>query len=127
MPAPLSIQSRDHYMAKRTKGLSQEAAAAAAGISLRTAQRIDQGEHQPERGKRRQWRTRQDPLAEVWEEELLPMLETAPALEPQTLLLHLEEHHPEKDWESHKRTLQRRVEQWKSLNGPAKGCISLWR
>lgn len=125
MPAPLSIQSRDHYMAKRTKGLSQEAAAAAAGISLRTAQRIDQGEHQPERGKRRQWRTRQDPLAEVWEEELLPMLETAPALEPQTLLLHLEEHHPEKDWESHKRTLQRRVEQWKSLNGPAKEVIFL--
>ncbi|MFN9959773.1 MAG: IS21 family transposase, partial [bacterium] len=68
---------------------------------------------------------RQDPLAEVWEEELLPMLETAPALEPQTVRLHLEEHHPEKDWDRHKRTLQRRVEQWKSLNGPAKEVIFL--
>jgi hypothetical protein len=39
MPAPLPIQVCDHYMVKRAKGLSQEAAAAAAGISIRTAQK----------------------------------------------------------------------------------------
>ena len=125
MPAPLPFQVRDHYMAKRAKGLSQEAAAAAAGISMRTAQRIDQGDHQRERGKPRRWRTRVDPLEAVWTSELLPLLEQAPQLEPQTLLLHLEQHHPGKDWLIHKRTLQRRVEQWKSLHGPAKEVIFL--
>ncbi len=53
------------------------------------------------------------------------MLEQAPELEPQTLLLHLEEKHPEQDWLSRKRTLQRRVGEWKTLNGPAKGVIFL--
>ncbi|MFZ9545383.1 MAG: hypothetical protein ACO27O_12345, partial [Hylemonella sp.] len=34
----------------------------------------------------RHWRTRADPLAEVWNSVLLPMLERSPQLEPQTLL-----------------------------------------
>ena len=125
MPAAVPIKVCNHYMAKRASGLSQEAAAAASGISMRTAQRIDQGQHQPERGKKRGWRTRLDPLEGVWEEELVPMLEQAPELEPQTLLLHLEEKHPEQDWLSRKRTLQRRVGEWKTLNGPAKEVIFL--
>jgi transcriptional regulator with XRE-family HTH domain len=125
MPAPLPIKVRNHYMAKRARGLSQEAAAAAADISMRTAQRIDSGFHQPELGKVRHWRTRPDPLADVWDSELLPLLERAPELEPQTLLLHLEEQQPEQDWLSHKRTLQRRVEKWKALHGPEKEVIFL--
>ena len=79
-------------MAKRAGGLSQQLAADAVGISVRSAQRIDRGElqphSQPHRG--RHWRTRADPLAEVWQSVLVPMLEQAPQLEPQTLLLHLE-------------------------------------
>jgi len=57
---------------------------------VRSAQRIDRGEpqasaqQQQQRG--RNWRTRADPLAEVWDSVLLPMLEKAPQLEPQTLL-----------------------------------------
>jgi len=112
-------------MAKRARGLSQAAAAAAADISTRTAQRIERGEHQLERGKTRHWRTRKDPLADVWESVLVPMLEKAPALEPRTLLLHLEETRPEEDWQRRERTLQRRVEQWKALQGPEKEVIFL--
>jgi hypothetical protein len=122
MPAPLSLRIKERYMAKRADGLSQQVAADAVGISVRSAQRIDRGELQPEGQQQRRgrhWRTRADPLAEVWDSVLVPMLEKAPQLEPQTLLLHLERTFPGQEWYRRKRTLQRRVEQWRALHGPA--------
>jgi hypothetical protein len=115
-------------MSRRAEGLSQQVAADAVGISVRSAQRIDRGELQPEgqqlqRG--RHWRTRADPLAEVWDSVLVPMLEKAPQLEPQTLLLHLERIFPGQEWYRRKRTLQRRVEQWRALHGPAQEVMFL--
>ena len=126
MPAPLSLRIKERYMAKRASGLSQQVAADAVGISLRSGQRIDRGElqastQQQQRG--RHWRTRPDPLAEVWDSVLVPMLQKAPQLEPQTLLLHLEQVFPDQEWYRRKRTLQRRVEQWKALHGPALGVM----
>jgi hypothetical protein len=53
------------------------------------------------------------------------MLERAPQLEPQTLLLHLEQSYPAQEWYRRKRTLQRRVEQWKALHGPAQEVMFL--
>jgi len=128
MPAPLSLRIKERYMAKRASGLSQQLAADAVGISVRSAQRIDRGElqasaHQQQRG--RHWRTRADPLAEVWDSVLVPMLERSPQLEPQTLLLHLERTLPDQEWYRRKRTLQRRVEQWKALHGPAQEVMFL--
>lgn len=122
MPAPLSLRIKERYMARRAKGLSQQLAADAVGISVRSAQRIDRGELQPEEQQQRQgrhWRTRADPLAEVWDSILVPMLERAPQLEPQTLLLHLERTFPGQEWYRRKRTLQRRIEQWRALHGLA--------
>ncbi len=128
MPAPLSLRIKEQYMAKRASGLSQQIAADALGISVRSAQRIDRGElqaqaQQQQRG--RHWRTRADPLAEVWDNVLVPMLEKAPQLEPQTLLLHLEQVFPAQEWYRRKRTLQRRVEQWRALYGPAQDVMFL--
>lgn len=114
-------------MAKRAGGLSQQVAADAVGISVRSAQRIDRGELQLEgqQQRGRHWRTRADPLAEVWSSVLVPMLEKAPQLEPQTLLLHLEQTFPGQEWYRRKRTLQRRVEQWRALHGPAQEVMFL--
>jgi hypothetical protein len=127
MPAPLSLRIKERYMAKRAAGLSQQIAADAVGISVRSAQRIDRGEHQPENQQlqRRHWRTRADPLADVWDSVLVPMLEKAPQLEPQTLLLYLEQIRPGQEWYRRKRTLQRRVEQWRALHGPAREVMFL--
>ena len=129
MPAPLSLRIKERYMAKRASGISQQVAADAVGISVRSAQRIDRGELQASRQQQRQrgrnWRTRADPLAEVWDSVLVPMLQKAPQLEPQTLLLHLEQTFPDQEWYRRKRTLQRRVEQWKALHGPALGVMFL--
>jgi hypothetical protein len=128
MPAPLSLRIKERYMAKRAEGLSQQIAADAVGISVRSAQRIDRGELQPQGQQQRwgrHWRTRADPLADVWESVLVPMLEKAPLLEPQTLLLHLEQIRPGEEWYRRKRTLQRRVEQWRALHGPAREVMFL--
>jgi hypothetical protein len=128
MPAPLSLRIKERYMARRASGVSQQVAADAVGISVRSAQRIDRGELQPERqqqGRGRHWRTRADPLADVWDSVLVPMLEKAPQLEPQTLLLHLERTFPGQEWFRRKRTLQRRVEQWRALHGPAREVMFL--
>ncbi len=63
MPAPLSLRIKERYMARRAEGLSQQVAADAVGISVRSAQRIDRGELQPEgqhQQRARHWRTRTD-------------------------------------------------------------------
>jgi hypothetical protein len=127
MPAPLSLRIKERYMAKRAEGLSHQIAADAVRISVCSAQRIDRGELQPQgqQQRGRQWRSRADPLVDVWESVLVPMLEKAPQLEPQTLLLHLEQSFPGQEWFRRKRTLQRRVEQWRALHGPAQEVMFL--
>ena len=80
MPAPLTSHQRNLFMAKRRGGSSQEAAAAAAGISVRSARRIESNQLQPQANQPR-GRTRADPLAGVWQEVLVPLLQRAPAFE----------------------------------------------
>ena len=106
------------YMKARDQGASQTKAAALVNISERSAQRIESGSHQPKRGKPRDWRTRSDPLEEVWISELEPMLRDDPRLKPTTLFEYLQEHHPGK-YPQVLRTLQRRVHEWKALHGPS--------
>jgi transposase InsO family protein len=109
-------------MRSRQKGLSQETAAAKAGISVRSGRRIDTGEHSST-SKPRQWRTRSDPLNAVWDSELVPLLEREPSLTGLTLLEYLDDHHPGDYQSSLLRTLQRRVKHWKALYGPAQDVI----
>lgn len=105
-------------MKGREAGLSQPTAAEIAGFSERSGRRIESGEHQPQYGKERTWRTRSDPFAEVWERELRPKLEREPQLEPTTLHEDLLERYPGQ-FEGTLRTLQRRVEDWKAQHGEA--------
>jgi len=60
---------------KRLDGKTQEAAAAAAGMSVRTAREWERGPLPSEAKAGRPWRTRPDPFEEVWESELVPLLE----------------------------------------------------
>ena len=70
--------------------LSQVASAAKAGISERSARRIEQREALPSQREERAWRTREDPLAPVWDSEIVPLLETDGALNAVTLLEELQ-------------------------------------
>lgn len=107
-------------MKAREDGCTQETAAAKSGMSVRSGRRIEKGEHQAKRGRPHDWRTRIDPLLDVWESELVPMLERQPQLQALTLLEHLQQKHPGQYGRSVLRTLQRRVQQWRATAGPAK-------
>lgn len=103
-------------MNARNAGSTQTEAAAIAEFSERSAQRIESGTHQPHRGREHNWRTRSDPLEEVWASELEPMLRQEPRLKPMTLFEYLQEHYPGQ-YPQVLRTLQRRVNEWKGLYG----------
>ena len=99
----------------------QELAAAKAGMSARAARRIERrGSTLPSQDPRRYWRSRPDPFAEVWEAEIVPLLKNAPQLMAITLLRKLQEAHPECFPDGVLRTLQRRMRQWRALEGPPK-------
>jgi transposase InsO family protein len=107
------------YMKQRHQGDTQPQASAKAGISERSGRRIDAGQlGQPKQP--RHWRTRKDPFADVWEREVIPLLERSPTLTPITLFEELQERHPGRFGNHHKRTFQRRVKAWKALHGPDK-------
>lgn len=87
---------------------NQAAAAAKAGISERSARRIDKHELQP-KAEERSWRTRSDPLAEVWEGIVVPMLQRDNEITPVGIFDHLCEFHSELFTASSRRTLERRI------------------
>jgi hypothetical protein len=110
----------DHQVLKykdHRKTLSQTAAAAKAAISERSARRIERADHLPSQRPPRQWRSREDPLAEVWDAEVVPLLQADPALNAVTLLEELQRRHPGQYAPSVLRTLQRRMRQWRALHG----------
>lgn len=110
----------DHQVLKykgQRRTHTQAGAAAKAGISERSARRIETFESLPSQRPPRQWRTRQDPLAEVWEAEILPLLQTSPQLGAVTLLEELERRHPGDYGPGALRTLQRRLRHWRAIDG----------
>ena len=105
------------YKQHRLK-LSQVAAAAKAGLSERSAQRIEHSEALPSQRESRAWRTRIDPLTAVWGSEVVPLLESDGALNAVTLLEELQRRYPGDYDTTVLRTLQRRVRQWRAVYGP---------
>jgi len=104
------------YMSSRQQGHTQTAAAAKAAISERSGRSIESG-RRSKSPSARNWRTRANPFAEVWEEELVPLLQQSPGLQAITLLEHLQEKHPDTYSDKQLRTLQRHVKQWKAIHG----------
>lgn len=99
------------------RDFTQEAAASKVGISVRSARRLEGLTVMPSQRGPRTWRTRQDPLAAVWEAELVPLLRSAPGLTAVTLLEELNRRHPDCFDDRVLRTLQRRVRTWRALEG----------
>ena len=116
----VNLQQVKLYMSSRNQGRTQAQASAKAGISERTGQRIESGRIGVLEPKERHWRTRKDPFAEVWDSEIVPLLEEQPALDPTTLFEDLQDRHPGQFGNGKKRTFQRRVKAWKALHGPDK-------
>jgi hypothetical protein len=103
------------------KHQTQELAAAKAGMSVRSARRVEEEDVTlPSQRPRRYWRSRRDPFAGVWETEVVPLLKNAPRLMAITILRKLQENHLEDFPDGVIRTLQRRIRHWRALEGPPK-------
>jgi hypothetical protein len=101
-------------------GKTQAVAAAAAGMSPRTAREWDTGPLPSATILTRDWRTRPDPFAEVWATEIEPLLQrdTKGVLEAKFVVGTLVEKWPDRFQPGHVRTLQRRFRDWRALHGP---------
>ena len=106
------LQVNKYKKLRRTH--SQEAAAAKTGIRVSSARRLESRQALPSQRPPRNWRTRRDPLGGIWNAEVLPMLEAAPALMAVTVLEELQRRHPDRFDGSVLRTLQRRLRRWRS-------------
>ena len=51
------------------------------------------------------------------------MIEAEPKLRPVTVLEEMKRRHPDRDWNSMRRTLERRMHEWKGLRGPDREVI----
>jgi hypothetical protein len=120
---PITDQQVRLYMTD-IQNHSQRTAAARAGFSERTARRFDADPTLPSQRKIVHRRTVADPLEGYWETDLLPLLKNDSALQAVTLLRHLQGLHPLAFPDDRiRRTLERRVRQWRALSGPERDII----
>ncbi|MCF6268049.1 MAG: IS21 family transposase [Desulfuromusa sp.] len=103
-------------MQSRQSGLTQETSAAKAGVSVRSARRIETGGLKVKAP--RHWLTRNDPFVSVWDSELVPLLDDEPTLTGLTLWEYLDDKYPGDYPYKLLRTLQRRVKHWRATQGP---------
>jgi hypothetical protein len=97
-------------------------AAARAGFSAATGYRIAQDPRLPSDKRTPRERRRPDPLAVVFDTEVVPMLEASPGLRPVAVFEELMRRHPELG-AGVRRTLERRIRQWRALHGPEREVI----
>ena len=114
----------EDYMNLRTQH-TQHIAAAKAGFSQSTGSRLDRDPRPPSQKKqdRRHGGGKPDPLADFWDQEVLPMIEAEPRLRPVTVLEEMKRRHPDRDWDSMRRTLERRMRRWRARHGPDREVI----
>jgi transposase InsO family protein len=92
-------------------------AAAMAGFSRATGYRIEADPSLPSQKKKPRERRRPDPLLHLWEAEVVPMLVAAPGIRAVAVFEEMRRRHPELS-EGVRRTLERRIRQWRALHGP---------
>ena len=97
-------------------------AAARAAISPATGYRLAGDPRLPSIKAAPRGRRRPDPLADVFEAEVVPMLMAAPGLRPVAIFEEIVRRHPDLG-AGIRRTLERRVRSWRALNGEDREII----
>ena len=95
---------------------SMPVAAAQAAMSLATAYRIENDPRLPSQKALPRGRRRPDPLVDIFDPEVVPMLLAAPGLRPIAIFEEMQRRHPQLP-ECVRRTLERRIRHWRALNG----------
>jgi transposase InsO family protein len=97
-------------------------AAARAGISVATAYRIEHDPRLPSQKKPPRGRRRPDPLAQIFDADVVPMLVAAPEVRPVAIFEELQRRYPDLH-ASVRRTLERRIRAWRALHGAEREVI----
>ena len=101
---------------------STAVAAAKASISVATAYRIEKDPRLPSQKQAPRGRRRPDPLAGIFEEEIVPLLKAAPGIRPVAIFEEMTRRHPELN-EGVRRTLERRIRAWRAVHGEEQEII----
>ena len=97
-------------------------AAAKASMSKATGHRIARTPRLPSTNKASHGRRRPDPLGEIFDAVVVPMLQAAPGLRPIAVFEEVVRRHPELGT-GIRRTLERRIRAWRAVNGPEQDVI----
>lgn len=95
-------------------------AAARAGISAATAYRIANDPRLPSQKKEPRGRRRPDPLGEIFDSEVVPLLQSSPCIRPIAILEEMQHWHPPA---AGPHALERRLRSWWAVNGPPQQVI----
>ncbi|KSV66491.1 hypothetical protein N182_35290 [Sinorhizobium sp. GL2] len=101
---------------------SVEVAAAKPSISRATAFRVEKEQRLPSQNKPPRGRRRPDPLAHIFDAEVVPLLKAAPGIRAVAVYDEMLRRHPELP-ESIRRTLERRIRSWRAVHGEAQEVI----
>jgi hypothetical protein len=97
-------------------------AAARTGLSVATAYRIERDPRLPSQKKAPRGRRRPDPLAEIFDAEVVPLLRSAAGIRPVAVLEEMLRRHPELA-RSVRRTLERRIRAWRAVYGEDRDVV----
>ena len=97
-------------------------AAAKAGISRATGFRVDADPRLPSQKAAPRTRRRPDPLAAIWDAEVVPILKASPGIRTIGVLAELRRRHPDLN-PNIRRTLERRITAWRAQYGPEQDVI----
>ena len=101
---------------------SPPVAAAKASFSASTAYRIERDPRFPSQRKAPRGRRRPDPLSDVFETEIVPILKAAPGLRPVAVFEEMLRRHPDLG-SGIRRTLERRIRAWRAIHGEEQEVI----
>lgn len=101
---------------------STPVAAAKAGISQATGYRLHADPTLPSQKKIPRSRRRPDPLADIFDTEVVPLLHSSPGIRPVAVYEELMRRHPDLGT-GIRRTLERRIRAWKAEHGPEQEVI----
>ena len=99
-----------------------EVAAAKAGFSRATGYRLAADPPLPSLESKPRGRRRPDPLADIFESDVVPILENSPGIRPVGVFEELMRRHPELG-PGVRRTLERRIRVWRAEHGPEQEVI----
>lgn len=97
-------------------------AAAKAGMSTATGYRLNADPTLPSQKKGRRERRRPDPLADIFDSEVVPMLEASPGLRSIAIFEEMMRRHPDLG-SGVRRTLERRIRLWRATHGPEREVV----